>query len=293
MRSRSRLSSHQSRKFQSRKKTRTAVSGAIIVLGAVAWIIALSRLTTLPSLSINEVYIKGGENNIAPELEQAAYGAMDGSYLGLFAKSSSFIFPSKAIAAAVMGVSPQLASVSVSRDGFNGLMLTVTEKAPAALICTDLPDFSNSTPGGCYFADGTGRVYEAAPAISDGVYPRYYVPSLGGLSDTAIIGAYATSTEEFDKLQKFYSGLNGSGFNVDGILVKDGGEYELYVQNPTTASTTAVIYFDHNQSFDAQLINLVSFWKQMSETARTDGKPLDYDYIDLRYGANVFYRLAQ
>jgi len=78
--------------------------------------------------------------------------------------------------------------------------------------------------------------------------------------------------------------LRTIGISPDGLLIKEGGEYELY------ASTT-VIYFNDTGSISGELNNLAAFWTNMTSTARTSGKPSpSFDYIDLRYGNNVVYK---
>jgi hypothetical protein len=113
----------------------------------------------------------------------------------------------------------------------------------------------------------------------------YYAPDLSGIpSSNSPVGSYATSTTEFAALRSFYDGARTIGISPDGLLIKEGGEYELY------ASTT-VIYFNDTGSISGELNNLAAFWTNMTSTARTSGKPSpSFDYIDLRYGNNVVYK---
>jgi hypothetical protein len=38
------------------------------------------------------------------------------------------------------------------------------------------------------------------------------------------------------------------------------------------------------------LANLLSFWTTMNSPSRTKAATTTFDYIDVRYGANVFYK---
>jgi len=116
----------------------------------------------------------------------------------------------------------------------------------------------------------------SSPASS---FDVYYAPDFSGNP----IGSYATSTAEFAALHSFYDGARTLGISPDGLLIKEGGEYELY------ASTT-VIYFNDAGSVSGELNNLAAFWTNMTATARTKGKQVSFDYIDLRYGNNVVYK---
>lgn len=300
----SRLTSLQSKRFVERKKTRLTVMGVLclIILGTAAF--SAVKLVNLQWFSIQRVYVIGPDQDIAPSLEAAVLDAIQGSYAGLFARSNTFLYPSNAVVRAVLGVSPRIASVSIHRAGLQALAISVTEKAPAAIVCASLPDFSDSSQSpdqsaDCYFADGTGYIYGKAPTYSGSVYNRYYAPDLSGdAASTTPIGSFATSTAEFDALQSLFADLKAASIQASAVLIKDGGEYELYAQNPSQtadASSTdgnlTVIYFNDARPFADQMVNLISFWKQMTDTARAKDKPLSFEYIDVRYGSNVFYRL--
>ena len=102
-------------------------------------------------------------------------------------------------------------------------------------------------------------------------------------ASTDFTGALATSTSEFTGLENFYDGALATGISVDGILIKDAGEYELY------ASST-VIYFNDKEDLSNEITNLSAFWRHMT-TPNNTKKPVIFDYIDLRYGPNVFYKI--
>ena len=38
-------------------------------------------------------------------------------------------------------------------------------------------------------------------------------------------------------------------------------------------------------------LNLISFWNYMITNTRATKKTISFDYIDVRYGTNVFYRV--
>ncbi|MEA2715627.1 MAG: hypothetical protein QOG91_655 [Candidatus Parcubacteria bacterium] len=320
MRPHSRLTSHQSRKFVDFRRRRLLVTVLASVLAVAVLLFGLSRLSALPSLSISSIRLSGIDSDIAPAVEAAAEGALTGNYLGLFARSNTLIYPNLTIRRAVKAVSPRIDSVSLQRDGSQGLIIAVTEHAPSAVICDTLPDFSAGTlpdvsdNKGCYFADESGRILKPAPSFSGQVYKRYYVPSLAESSSSAAAAMSRgdAPVPEFRALQEFYDAVGASGIMAEGILVEDGGEYELFARNLSSGSAggsavgasatssdsdmsadVAVIYFNNSRSFSDQLDNLVSFWKKMTTTAGKTRGPVTFEYIDVRYGSNVFYRRMQ
>jgi len=187
----------------------------------------------------------------------------------------------------VASSSPRILSSDVSRDGWNGIVVSVSEKPPAAIVCGNLPDFSAndalSDDGDCYAADASGYLFEKMPATGGAQqYVRYYIPSL---PDSQVIGTQATSSAEFTALQSFVAGARSAGIKPEAVLMKDGGEYEMYSDDPFI-----VVYFNDKAGLSAELSDLTAFWSHMSSRSAAAGADQGFEYIDLRYGSNVFYR---
>lgn len=292
---RSRFISRQSRRFTEKRHLRRWVGSVSAVLAIASWLFVLSRLSSLSTFTIQAVNVSGADSDIAPSLQAVALQAIQGDYAGLFSKSNSFIYPRKKIRLAVESASPRIESVSVRRDGLSALVISVVEKAPAATVCASLPDFDDagqpsSDPADCYFADATGRIFATASSSPGVALHRYYVPALSDSSSatTSLVGQYATSTGEFQALQSFYDGARQAGLDPRAILIKDSGEYELYA-----LASDMVVYFNDSRPLPEELSNLTAFWITMTDAARAKKEKLDLDSIDVRYGSNVFYRVAK
>jgi hypothetical protein len=271
----------------------------MISLGTI--IFSISRFSSLNALAINSITVSGADSEIDGILSAAAYDALDGKYLGLFSKSNILIYPKKAIRESVEKISSRIESVSVSRGEDRTLNVSVTLKQAAALVCANLPDFSDDSTG-CYLADSTGLIFKQFSASSTPFINKYYIPWISEKygADGDAVGTFATSTELFLELQEIYSVIKEAGINLSGILVdKDG--YELYVQDsnddmetisPNDTSVT-VIYMNNSETLANQTVNLISFWKNMMDDAKHNGVVKKFEYIDVRYGSNVFYRLIE
>lgn len=296
-----RRASRQSKSFTAKRRTCAIILASASILSLAAILHVTSAISSADFLAITTVNVKGVETDIeTDELRASALESLQGDYLGMFSRANTLIYPKKTIVANIPQKFPWVGSVDVSREGAHGIELVVTEKEPAALICTTLPDFNGNDlsledPGSCYFADDKGFIFRKAPSFSGNVYHRYYAPELGADASTtdALVGKFATSSVGFNKLDMFYASVSEQGIVVDAILMKPDGEYELYARNPTSDSSvasTVVIYFNDASPLDEQATNLISFWKHMAEDARTKKQKLQFDSIDVRYGANVFYR---
>ena len=297
LRRHSRIASHQSKRFIEKRQRRLLIGVGLFLICAASWTFALSRVSYLEYFSIESVQIYGADADIAPAVQSAAYDAIQGSFLGLFSKSNSFIYPRKALTAVAIGASSRIISVGISREGYQTLAVSVTEKTPTALVCPDLPNFDRngalSADDDCYAADASGFIFKKMPAKSGEAIIRYYEPDL---PDASIIGLYATSTAEFKALQSFTAGARSAGLEPEAVLMKDAGEYELYADSPASSFAGAasapliVVYFNDKAGLPAELSDLSAFWPHMAASSAAAGAPLDLEYIDLRYGSNVFYR---
>lgn len=288
--------SRQSDKFLRKERVRGRWTAALAVIAASSWLFSVIEFTKLPQLTIENVEIIGADRDIESGLRAAALESIQGRYLGLFEKSNIFTYPKRAVGQAVMGNSARIAGVKISRIGAHTLVADVAEKMPVAVVCADLPNWQDSElaadhSGQCYRADKDGFLFMKEPAAGDDL-DRYYIPGLNDESgESDLTGKYAASTTDFVKLRKFYDGAKINGIAVRAVLVKGGDEYEMYVDDSAAndrESGATIVYFNGRNGFDNQLANLVSFWNREMRGGSTNR----FDSIDLRYGANVFFRPA-
>ncbi len=282
----------QSQSFARKQRLKIWAVGTGIIFGGAFIVYALSWSTYLGFMTVSEVTVFGADQDIAESVHDTAEAKLQGNYLGMFSRHNAFLYPNNSIVKAIKSTFPRVLDVVLSRDGLTHLRVTVNQKIPRAIICATLPNFDDDTlildsEDPCYFADEHAFLFEHSPGFTGHPYNVYYIPDISSVgSTTDFIGSYATTTEEFKALQSFYDGAQQAGIPVDGILVKEGGEYELY------ASTT-IIYFNNAENLTDERDNLIAFWKHMIAQAHTDKKQLVFDYIDLRFGSNVFYKIIK
>ncbi len=276
----------QSQTFVRKQRIKTWATGTISVLICALIIYGTSWITYAHFMTIGEVTVFGADQDIAPMIHDTAMSKLQGSYLGLFSRTNAFLYPSDSIIDTIKASFPRVLDVALNRDGLTHLRVTVNQKVPRAIVCATLPNFDHDiltldSEDPCYFADEHAFLFEHSPGFSGHPYNVYYMPEMSPVgSTTDFVGIYATSTDEFKALQAFYDSAQNAGIPVDGVLVKDAGEYELY------ASTT-IIYFNNAENLTDEKDNLAAFWKHMV------AQPIIFDYIDLRFGSNVFYKLIK
>lgn len=279
----SRLRSHQSKKFVAHKKTQKYFIWFLFAFNIFLLFFCLSKITYIDFLTIKNISVYGTRDNISIDIQNKVLELLDHSYLGIFSKSNSLLYPKSLLLASIQSVAPQVQSLKIERDGLQGLRISVTEKTPKARVCAGLPDVSVGDDtideiSDCYVTDWSGLIFDKASTSTDPSLNLYFIPSLGDISTTSlqsIFTKYATSTEEFILLQNFYDSTKKAGLSPSFILIKDKGEYEMYADD-------TVIYFNDQRPIVEELQNLITFWKSASSTK--------YESIDIRYGSNIFYR---
>ncbi len=292
---RSRTISRQSSSFTRRRYQQKAlvIGGSVIAIALCLW--GMAGLTRLDSLAIDSVEVYGTDPAIATQIQAAATQALQGNYVGLFARANRFLYSRRNVVKAVEAVSSQIERAEVAVNGQRALVVTITEKNATAIVCSSLPDFENNQliieeDARCHFVDRSGRVFEKAPLFVGTAHKRYYFPDMK--EDMVDM-----PQPEFTHLQEFYDDVRAAGIPAQAILIKPEGEYELYVSYTKDASTedtlsgTTIVYFNALGNMQLEKENLISFWSSMVQAARTKNETLSFDSIDLRYGSNVFYRL--
>ena len=284
------LRAGQSATFADRRRKRLVIGSITGVVALAVWVFVFSRLSYASFLQINQIDVYG-EADLAPHMQAAALQALDGSYAGLFSRADTLIYPKADIVRAVASSSPRIDSVKVSRNGLHGLSISVSEKAPEAVICADLPDLTDeSMPLGhsCYLADADSYLYRQATSSGADAASRmrFYIPAL---PDTGVLGTQATSTQEFKRLETLVRSVTDSGIHVHAMLINEDDSYELYADNPDGGSIV-VIEMNEEAGLSMERDNLVAFWNKMVTDARAAGKKVAWSEIKLQYPPNVYSR---
>lgn len=282
----------QSDSFNRKKRVRRwlLAIGSVILIGGLIYL--FSWLIGARFLSISEVTVFGADAEITEAIHTVAVRNLAGSSLGIFPHANTFIYPKSRIIADIKSQFPRVQNVTISRDNLTHIRIMVNQKTPSSIVCVTLPNFKDNQivydpADPCYFADEKGYIFERSTAVSENPYHIYYAPDISSTgSTTDFIGSYATSTGEFIALESFYTGVQTVGVAGDAILIKEKGEYELY-------AGATVVYFNTSAGIARELENFVAFWNHSKNEDRSQKKTTIYDYIDLRYGSNVFYKIVK
>lgn len=144
------------------KKEKSYVS---VILATLALLLCASGVyaSWQPTLRIQTVDVQGeGASEVKAIVEKETLGTIG----IIFPRDSSLFFPEERIVNSIKDVLPQADEVTVARNSFQSLYITVTSRESAFVWCGD-PDIERLDTDQCYFMDKSGFVFREAGAYSE------------------------------------------------------------------------------------------------------------------------------
>ena len=222
-----------------------------------------------PTLRISEVTVYGANEAFA----DIATEAMRGSYFGLIPRDSTLFFPASSIRTEVIASYPDIAAVSLFRNGLIGLTIKVNNRVAIARWCGLAP--SEGVEEYCYVFDASGFIFAAFATSTETVNSfRLYAPPAGDTLEPlrATLADAEKLPAAFDLARKFTT-LGSPAL----MIVLKGDEVNDYLE-----SGTRVTYVLGNEE---NAYTALSSSKESLNFA--DGS---LEYVDLRFDGKVYLK---
>ena len=253
------------RQEQSTTKNLFVVAGVVVLLGLVVY--GFWR----PEVRISKV------EAATDSLKSAALAQLSGAYYHVLPRDSFFFYPEGEIRDAVLEKHPEVSSVSVSREGFNTIALTTTERRSSMRWCGTPADAPAAHS--CYEADSNGLVFRAAPAEEATTTPalRVYAELAAASStDSYPLRAKVVGTEHMRDILRFVTDVKSLSVPVRSLSIR-GDEADLYTEGNTRITYVIGTEKDARSSAEAAFpkLNLL------------DGS---VQYVDLRFPGKVYVK---
>lgn len=255
------------RRRRSRRRIFAAL-GVLFILLCVGIIYELNQDAT----RISHIQIFGADQSFA----DSARAAMRGSYFGIIPRDSTFFFPASRIRTDISAARPDIAAISIFRNGLTGLSIKVDERVPIARWCGSPPSTlatSTLSSGICYLFDASGFVY-ATTSPSEPINPFTVYESAS--STETPIGLTLPNAEKLPAALDFARQLDTFGSPVSSVVFR-GDEVDDYLK-----SGTRITYVLGNEQ--SAFTALVSARGNMN---LADGS---LEYVDLRFGGKVYLK---
>ncbi len=224
----------------------------------------------LPEITIAEVEVNGTALAKVDVFTQIAESALQGSYGFFIPKNNALFIPTQQIASAIVAAFPEVESVSVTRDGWQRLVVSVTERTPSALWCARDEDEVL-----CYLMNKSGFIFDQA----SGGEP--YVQYFGALSGEPVGGTFLAG--DFPLLDVFVSAVaKATNRTASSVLVDEHDDVDVtFVEGGT-------LKFVRTADQKETINNITSVFA--SRKFNTDEK---LEYADFRFGNKVYVKFRE
>lgn len=279
------------------KRRRKVIIGKIVAALFCAgglWAVAF-WLSGLPAITIRGIEVGGNVSLSAQDIASRTEHFLVGRYFFTVPRANIFFYPKAAVTKNILESFPRVENADIRFKNFHTISITIAEREAAALWCQALN--VQGTPSGkhfeeCYLMDKDGFLFDAfnpEPPSRDAEtlavsnhYPAV-IKFYGGLSAANPVGHSYETAERFHSLLAFAQNIGQIGVAV--LAFRERSDKDLEVE--VLGGARLVLGRDANLvSVAANLETIVSD----PSFGGTEGFK-KVDYVDLRFGNKVFYRL--
>lgn len=248
----------------------------------------LSYFSYQKKVRVTEVELSGGLLVTEQDVKDETLNFLKGTYFWLFPKNNTFLVSKSSLEKHLTDVFKRIETIESERIGTNKIKFTITERKPIAVWCRETRDeISTSTvvtydlrTEECFFIDQNSVIFATAPNFSGDAYFKYY----GLVEKEMPIGEkYIASSTEFTLVNGFIDATKRLKINPLFLKSKESGEFSLVIYGG------GQIFFDSKKSLESAYANLESLLN--SPEFSSPNILSNLDYIDLRYGNKLFYKL--
>lgn len=276
-----------------RKKRKRKIIKYSIIFGTIVFIVALaSYISHRASIRISKIELTGGVLVGEKDLETKTLKYLEGSHIWLFPRGNAFWYPKGGLRSYLKDNFKRIDTIELNLKDFHTLSIKITERKPIAIWCKGSPIETSSFSTGvssttsevvvdtsvCFFIDQNSTIFAPSPIFSGDAYFKYY----GLLDAGSPIGLeYIASTTQFMEINKFVNSLKSLSLRPQYVVAKDNNEFIAII------SGGGQIFFDTKKPLSSVFENL----EALLETTMLSKSLNNLDYIDLRYGNKLFYKL--
>jgi hypothetical protein len=263
-------------KLKSRRRRRRLRIALLVTFFAILLVLGAILSLRAPFWKIATVEVSGTESVSEANVRQFVEQALAGMYLYVFPKNNVLMYRKEALERALREEFPSLSEVTLKAQNLTMLTVTVTEYAPDALWCGETPGSSS-----CLLIDRGGVAYAPAVGFAGNAYVRYY----GVLQGQSLPRQYLTKTD-FRTLRAF---LDSAVMELSGEVLTDVAVDEHRDARAHFASNfTLIIPLAGDEAAVYQ-----RFLLALSSEPFAEHEVSDFEYLDLRFGDKLYYKLKE
>jgi len=250
----------------------------VIVLWAlVFWLSGLSQVT------VKSVEVEGNASMSSSAIASTTVGFLSGRYYFTVAKSNAFFYPKETIENYIYTSFPQIEKASVGLKNFQTLKISITERQPKALLCksVSLEIISSGEKDSCFIFDSKGFIFASSTELGS-ASPKM-IKFWSKLPQGEPIGQQFLSGERLGELFELTKNVSAFGFAITDFRDREDGAKEAVL------SAGERLIFSDDTDLKAAIANFQAIiGDQVLGVSNIFSK---LDYIDLRFGNKVYYKL--
>jgi len=258
----------------------------------ISLIIGISSLSAASFMTIDETQVKGLGFLKESQITEIVSEKTQGRLLWLFPKTNIFLYPKEEIKTEILKKYKRVNEAQVSLKDFSDLDISITERKPFALWCKEIEVKSENYEETerefqkreeCFFLDENGFIFdEVLDSDLDNV--SNLAKHFGSLTKAGEIGSSFLGHAKFKNLYNFL-GLVSSTFEIKPkIIRKQESTLEIFLDFGSVLKISA------DDDFEKTFENLITLLSD-SEFQKVNNPLSLFEYIDLRFGQKVFYKL--
>ena len=268
-----------SQKLLRRQRVAQVVKIVAIVFLFVGLVWSLSYLSSIPRFTIQNVIVSGNSFVSTDSVLSVANTALQGKYLGLFARANFLWYPKSEILNTLQYSNSWIDTITIDRTNLTTIEIKIKERVPVAVWC----GLSRATPTPCKLMDVQGNIFATAPEFVGPAYLRLYGP----LTSASWRGANFFSENGRKHIFAFTKDLfeiTLQPVSVEVVTPSVKEEYAVFL------SSGAQIYVQVSDPVDSIILNLQSILAQKTFARSASHNLSDLTFLDMRFGNKVFYK---
>lgn len=275
-----------------RRKKKKILKIWLFVLSSIVFSICLAWLFSLQSLAIKKVVVIGNTNITSGEIQNITNTILDGKYLGIFSKRNAFVYPKDYIEETLSHTYPRIEDIVLDTESLEILNIRVKERTSSSVWCAAVL---------CYLVDEQGYIYAESTSVSSSNLntssstlasaPNTHMHTILYGGDQFVgsepVGKHIFTENLYKDILKTIDELEKESLTVKEVHMFSRDEIVF------TVDGGGKIIFSDRKPFAVSLENLRSslkssvFVSQKGNSSSTS----KFEYIDVRFGNKVFYKL--
>lgn len=259
------------------RRKKLYLKAILILLFFCVFLGGIVALFCLPRFKVAAISFVGLDSLKEEDLKREISRVLGGKFYGILPYENILMVPCRKVSSVLLEKFPLLRSVSVIREFPRTLLVKAEEREAEALWCPGISSTSTAFgEGECAYVDSEGFIFRPAPVFSGTIFLRFFDER----NEPSAVGREILDRMEFGKLAVLIVKMTGKDLDVTKVILKEDGVYEMYF-----GEGWYVLLNDKNEPEEA-----FSNLELVLSTTIKEKRP-QLDYIDLRFGKKVFFKL--